>query len=163
MVLLMLSSAARASGDGGARIVDLGDNTFSSTYEATTTFNRDVDKLAEMATHAAREFCAGKGREAKIVSITVDKPWMTLGIPKATVVFRALERGDPALSEPVPAAVVRKGMKGNKETERAVAAAAASNDDLYRALLNLDDLRKKGILTEEEFQAEKKKVLARSK
>ena len=37
-----------------------------------------------------------------------------------------------------------------------------STDDLYEALLKLDDLRKKGILTDEEFQAEKKKVLSRS-
>jgi hypothetical protein len=35
--------------------------------------------------------------------------------------------------------------------------------DLYTELIKLDDLRKRGILTEEEFQAEKKKVLNRSK
>ena len=35
--------------------------------------------------------------------------------------------------------------------------------DLYTELIKLDDLRKRGILTEEEFQAEKKKVLSRSK
>ena len=32
--------------------------------------------------------------------------------------------------------------------------------DTYAELMKLDDLRKKGIITEEEFQAEKKKVLA---
>jgi hypothetical protein len=35
--------------------------------------------------------------------------------------------------------------------------------DLYTELIKLDELRKRGILTEEEFQAEKKKVLSRSK
>ncbi len=163
LALLMWMNAAQASDQTGASIVDLGENTYSSTYVATTTFNRDVDKLVEEARRAAVEFCAAKGREMKVVSITVEKPWMAMGIPKAEVVFKALEAGDPALREPEPAPVVRKGVKGKKEPERGVAAVAASNDDLYRALLNLDDLRKKGILTEEEFQAEKKKVLARSK
>jgi len=165
MIALLCSvSAVRAADEAGVRIVDLGDNTYTSTYEAPTTFSRDVDKLVEEAKRGAAAFCAAKGRELKVVSITVEKPWMTVGIPKAEVVFKALERGDPALSEPEPAVVVRKGVKGKKESDRAVATtAAASNDDLYRALLNLDDLRKKGILTEEEFQAEKKKVLARSK
>ncbi len=37
-----------------------------------------------------------------------------------------------------------------------------TSGDLYTALLQLDDLRKRGILTEEEFQAEKQKVLKRS-
>jgi len=38
-----------------------------------------------------------------------------------------------------------------------------STDELYNDLLKLDDLRKKGILSDDEFQAEKKKVLSRSK
>ena len=35
-----------------------------------------------------------------------------------------------------------------------------ATDDLYAQLTKLDDLRKKGILTDEEFQAEKKKILS---
>ena len=38
----------------------------------------------------------------------------------------------------------------------------ATTGDLYSALTQLDDLRKKGILTDEEFQSEKQKVLKRS-
>lgn len=36
-----------------------------------------------------------------------------------------------------------------------------ATDDLYARLVILDDLRKKGILTDEQFQAEKKKILSR--
>lgn len=163
LAFLVGMNAVRASDQSGASIVDLGGHTYSSTYVAATTFSRDVDKLIQEARSAAAEFCAAKGRELKVVSITVEKPWMAIGIPKAEVMFKALEPGDPTLSEPEPEPVVRKGVKGTKEPGRAAATSAASNDDLYRTLLNLDDLRKKGILTEEEFQAEKKKVLARSK
>ena len=37
-----------------------------------------------------------------------------------------------------------------------------TTDELYNELVKLDDLRKKGILTDDEFQAEKKKLLSRS-
>ena len=43
------------------------------------------------------------------------------------------------------------------------APAPLTTDELYANLLKLDDLHKKGILTDEEFAAEKKKRLARSK
>jgi Short C-terminal domain len=41
--------------------------------------------------------------------------------------------------------------------------ASAGQKDLYTELMKLDDLRKRGILTEEEFQAEKRKLLETSK
>jgi len=37
----------------------------------------------------------------------------------------------------------------------------AQRADLYQELLKLDDLRQKGILTDDEFDAEKKKLLER--
>ena len=36
---------------------------------------------------------------------------------------------------------------------------SASKPDLYTELMKLDDLRKKGILTDEEFDEQKKKLL----
>lgn len=39
----------------------------------------------------------------------------------------------------------------------------SAEKDLYTELMKLDDLRKRGILTEEEFQAEKRKLLEPSK
>jgi hypothetical protein len=44
-----------------------------------------------------------------------------------------------------------------------VAPAPLTTDELYVNLLKLDELHKKGILTDEEFAAKKKKLLARSK
>ena len=44
----------------------------------------------------------------------------------------------------------------------AISEKPVTTGDLYNALMQLDDLRKKGVLTEEEFQSEKQKVLRRS-
>ena len=158
---VLASGAVRLA---AATIVERSDGSYTATREAATTFNRDVDKLADAAKDDATEFCAKKGLRPKFVSITVDKPWIALGIPKAVVVFKALEPGDPELADPEPVAVTRKGKKSGK-AEAAVGGPPppAPTDELYSALLKLDDLRKKGILTEDEFQAEKKKVLERSK
>ena len=42
------------------------------------------------------------------------------------------------------------------------AAPQDATDTLYKDLMKLDDLRKRGILTQEEFQAQKKKLLEKS-
>ena len=38
----------------------------------------------------------------------------------------------------------------------------SETDELYRDLTLLDDLRKRGLLTEEEFQAKRKKLVEKS-
>jgi hypothetical protein len=139
---------------------ELGDGTYSYIRESATTFARDIDKLAAEANEDVAKFCATKGKQPKVISITAHKPWMTLGIPKVTVLFKALDAGDPALLGNTAVPIVRAGKKS--KTVEAVAPPVPAND-LYSELLKLDDLRKKGILTEDEFKAEKTKVLNRSK
>ncbi len=157
--LLVAATAARAA----ATIVELGDGVYSCTREAATTFNRDVDELAEKAKADAAAFCARKGRQPKFVSITVEKPWIALGIPKAVVVFKALEPGDPELANAAPVPVVHRGKKGSPAAAVPATTTAGPVDELYTAMLKLDELRQKGLLTEEEFQEQKKAVLDRSK
>ena len=127
----------------------MGDNTFSITREGTNTFERDVDKLKAQVQDDAAKYCAAEGKQLRVVSLTSDKPWISLGFISARIVFRAVNPGDP---EPVsaPAAVLTSGN-------------FAPAGDLYSELIKLDDLHKKGILTDKEFEAEKKKVLKHSK
>ncbi len=145
-----------------AKFAELGDNTYSCTREAPSTFYRDVEKLTEEAKQDAAKYCASKGRQLKLVSVNTEKPWYTLGFPKATVVFKALESGDPELARDEPV-LVSTGRTKKTATTVMVAAPATPTTNLYNDLLKLDELRKRGILTDEEFQSEKKKVLERSK
>ncbi|MFA5058760.1 MAG: SHOCT domain-containing protein [Opitutaceae bacterium] len=144
---LALMGCASAS-----NITSLGNNTYSITRNATTAFSRDPEKLAAEARNEATKFCESQGKEMKVVSVSAGEPHFGGGYASAKIVFKALKPGDPALtSEPVPA-----------ESADRPAAAPASTTDLYAELTKLDELRQKGILTDEEFQAQKKKVLARS-
>ncbi|MDD2764885.1 MAG: SHOCT domain-containing protein [Opitutaceae bacterium] len=138
-----------------SNITSLGNDTYSITREATTAFTRNPERLADEARDAAAKFCASEGKEMKIVSVKAGEPHFGGGYASAKIVFKALKPGDPALtSEPVPAEPVEQPM--------AAPAPAPASTDLYAELTKLDELRQKGILTEEEFQAQKKKVLVRS-
>jgi hypothetical protein len=134
----------------------MGDNTWSITCEASTAFHRDIDKLKADATDAATKYCADHGKQMRVISLTGKLPMFSMGYARAKIVFMALNPGDPDLTAPLvapgaPAQVVYAPVERRLTT-----------DELYSELVKLDDLRKKGILTDDEFQAEKKKLLSRS-
>jgi hypothetical protein len=135
-------------------VVPLGNDTFSITRQAKTAFTRDTDKLKADATAAAQKFCDDQGKQMRVLSLTGKVPMFSTGYASATIIFKALNAGDPGLTSPLPSEAPA-GAPGEKSL-------TSSTDDLYNALLKLDDLRKKGILTDEEFQAEKKKILSHS-
>ena len=145
-----------------------GENTYTTVTKASTAFNRDIDALTAEAQAAAVKYCTALGKQMKVISVTSDKPMFATGYARATVVFQALDAGDPELAVPVTTAVTSSGSKTVQTTVPLAAPVAAPaaplspTDALYHDLMKLDDLRKKGVLTEEEFQAEKKKVLSRS-
>ncbi len=134
-------------------MVEMGDNTYSITREAKTTFNRDTEKLKSEAQEDAVKFCASRGKQMKVMTLDVDRPFYTLGFASAKIVFKALDAADPELTrEAAPTAA-----------PAATAEKLAVPGDLYSELIKLEDLRKRGILTDKEFAAEKKKILRRSK
>ena len=130
------------------QIVTLSDNTYSITVKATHKFTRNTQKLKDQAMEAATQFCRTKGKQLKVVSVTEDKSlYLIGGYPQATLTFKALSPGDPELVT---------------ATEDHPQPPPAMNADLLTSeLTKLDGLRKKGLLTDEEFAAAKKKLLDR--
>jgi hypothetical protein len=133
----------------------MGNNTYSITAEATSAFQRDLDKLKQEATDAANQFCTDQGKQMRLISLTGKVPMFSTGYAKAKIVFKALNPGDPELTMPVVA-------PGAPPVVMVMAPPRLTTDELYSELVKLDELRKKGILTDDEFQAEKKKLLSRS-
>jgi hypothetical protein len=147
----------------------MGNNTYSITRVAKHALDRDIDALKAQAMDDATRFCAARGKQLKVVSMTAEKPWITFGYCKAKIVFKALNAGDAELTgEPAPVASSERPTYTAVSPQPAPAPTVVAPEklvttgDLYAALMQLDDLRKKGILTEEEFQSEKQKVLRRS-
>jgi len=170
-VCVAMAGRASAKHDDGGDAVSLGNDTYSITREAKTAFNRDIDKLKAEASAAAAKFCADQGKQLKVVSLTGNVPKFSLGYAKAKIVFKALNAGDPGLASEPAAATASATAPASIAAPSSIAAPASvapaerslSTDELYSDLVKLDDLRKKGILTDDEFQGEKKKVLSRSK
>ncbi len=163
---LLLGAALQAragSHDTVGNPVSLDNNTYSITCEATNGFMRDEDQLKADASAAAEKFCAAQGKTLKIISVKSKMPTFSTGYGWAKITFMALNPGEPIMSAPA-APMGAPGSGSGAAYAGAPAAPAAplslTTDEMYTQLLKLDDLRKKGILTEEEFQAEKKKVLS---
>lgn len=162
----LLAVSGRA--DQNPEIVPLGHDTYALTRWAETGFARNTEKLKTQALEDAAAYCAKLHKELKVVSTTTARPLVPLtGFANAKVVFMALDATDPRLHAPVaasePGAVMPESVPGAAMPAAAEAAAPKdATDTLYSDLMKLDDLRKRGILTEEEFQAQKKKLLEKS-
>jgi hypothetical protein len=136
---------------------DLGDNTFSIRVEANSTFYRDLPEMKITARETADNFCAAHHKQLRVISLDTRTPWVGTGFFSATITFKALDSSSPELAPPnagIPSAPVVY------QAPTPPVNIVSSTDDLYAALTKLDDLRKKGILTDEEFQAEKKRILS---
>jgi hypothetical protein len=157
---LFLSLGVGATAASTSKVESLGDSTFAITRTATTGFDRDVKQFRQEAEQDAAKYCADQGKVLKVVAVTSDRPHFGGGYASAKIVFKALEAGDPVLTAVEPAPPVVGGA--------AVAAAPAGvlptyAGDFYSELLKLDDLRKRGLLTDKEFEQQKKKLLKKSK
>lgn len=108
----------------------------------------------------ANEFAASKGKAALPVS-AIEMPvggWMEWASFKYT--FRLVEVNDPVLKR------TQFDMNSNlvvtKPDEKGatnISIVSQEKTDIYSELIKLEDLRKRGILTDAEFDAQKKKLL----
>ncbi len=67
-----------------------------------------------------------------------------------------------ALTTQADAAALPQGGDSTAPAAERAAAPAAPTDVLFSELTKLNELREKGLITDEEYQAQKRKILARS-
>ena len=123
-------------------------------------FGGGLPKLTVKVIKQANEFAAKKGKIA-IPLASVEHPmgsgpgqWATFEYQ-----FRVVDKNDPEARRTSLQPSANVVVKMEQPTQSATPPAAAK-PDLYSELLKLDDLRKRGIITEPEFQAQKAKLLA---
>ncbi|NDV63134.1 SHOCT domain-containing protein [Puniceicoccales bacterium CK1056] len=107
----------------------------------------------------ASEYCESKGLVMMPVSFNAEPGRMGRNAPSADLVFRALKPGDPELGRPNLRESDEKldiSHDINIKTDQP----AVKKADLYEELIRLNELKEKGILTEEEFQIQKEKLLS---
>ena len=113
----------------------------------------------------ANEFAENKGKVA-IPLATHETPVYPGHCATFEYQFRVVDKNDPEAKRTalVPRAdvVIEKTEKVTADVHTKEDTAASMGVDLYTELTKLDDLRKKGIITDAEFDAEKKKLLRKS-
>jgi hypothetical protein len=166
--------AASSRADQNPEIVSLGHDTFALTRWAETGFARNREKLKKKALEDATAYCARMHKELKVLSTEAKRPFVPLtGFAYAKVVFKALDANDPELHAPVAPAPAAESSAPGPTPEMAPAPAPAPvavqpapprtpTEILYDDLKRLDELRKEGLLTEEEFQAKRKQLVDKS-
>jgi hypothetical protein len=125
--------------------VSLGDDTYALTRRTTFFYFRGTAKLAKRARADAEKFCHDMGKEMKELSMDEQKGGLVIGdFSKATITFKALAPGDPALTE--------------TQASATTAAVPAGSGDLTK----LEELHRGGVLADPEFDAAKKRLAERS-
>ncbi len=110
----------------------------------------------------ANAFAESKGKVAVHVA-SKEMPAIPGRMPSFEYQFKLVDKSSP---EARGGAMIRRAdlVIEKKETIAADIKTRQSNDggDLYTELMKLDDLRKKGILSEPEFEAQKKRLLSKT-
>jgi hypothetical protein len=114
--------------------------------------------LAAMKTDAIREaseFAAGQGKVAIPLHLR-ETPAAPGTLASVEYQFRVLDRSDPEARRVglVPRSELPAGKADSPEST-----GIDVRPDVYRDLIRLDELRRRGILTEAEFEAQKRKLL----
>ncbi len=162
-ILVVLASGC-ASNSG---VVQIGKDTYMVSRQAATGFSGSGDLKAKALREGSR-FCEKQGKKLQVVSTEeASPPYILTNFPKAEVQFMCLDANDPELQrtrlEKSPDVVIKRDDTLKADVDVHTKEESDKSPDLYTELTKLEDLRKKGILTEEEFQTQKKLLLEKQK
>jgi hypothetical protein len=150
--VVFLAGCASNSG-----VITIGQDTFMVSRQAATGFSGSGTLKAE-ALQEASQYCTKLGKSLQVVSTNEASPPYILGnFPKAEIQFMCLDAKDAELNRPK----LRKEADSVIEIKKEIHTKDESikPNDVYAELIKLDDLRKKGIITDAEFDVQKKNLL----
>jgi hypothetical protein len=152
-VVVFLAGCASNSG-----VIPIGKDTFMVSRQAATGFSGSGTLKAEAFQEAA-QYCEKLGKSMQVVSThEASPPYILANFPKAEVQFMCLDAQDAELNRPKlrkeadSVIEVKKDIRIKDEPQK--------SNYVYSELIKLDELRKKGILTDSEFDVQKKKLLS---
>ena len=143
-------------------VVPMGQDTYMVSRQAASGFT-GMGSLKVDAFREASEYCISQNKKIQVVHTGESQPPYVLGnFPRAEIQFMCLSEGDRELVRPK----LKKEADVVIEKTDAISVDVKTKDqsektkDVYTELLKLEDLRKKGIISEEEFETQKKKLLS---
>lgn len=157
-VALVLALVACASAD----IVPMGTDTYMISQTSAGGIFTDMGTLKSAVIQRANAFAESKGKVAVPVAAKEQPPFPGR-MPNYEYQFRLVDRNDPRASGggliKTPDMVIENRGQAPSVVVNSPSKEQTRSSDVYTELLKLDDLRKKGILTEPEFEAQKTRLL----
>src|SRR5262249_46939356 len=145
---IFLAGCASNSG-----VVPIGQDTFMVSRQAATGFSGSGTLKAE-AFQEANQYCSKLGKSLQVINThETSPPYILANFPKAEIQFMCLDAKDPELNRPKlkkeadTVIEIKQDMRTKDESGKP--------KDVYTELIKLDDLRKKGIISEAEFEVQK--------
>jgi len=150
--LMILTGCATTSG-----VTPIGEDTFMISRNGAGFWSSTAQIKAE-AFKDANTYCIKQGKHLQIVRTSQHEASGRPGdFPGAEIQFMCLTSNDRELSRPKLQKEADTIVKIKKDVR--VKNTPKKHDGFYQELIKLEDLHKKGILTDEEFSKQKQKIL----
>jgi Short C-terminal domain len=154
----VLALVACASAD----IVPMGTDTYMISQTSAGGIFTNMGTLKSEVIQRANSFAESKGKVAIPVA-TREQPAYPGRMPNFEYQFKLVDRNDPRASGggliKTPDMVIENRGHAPSVVVNLPSKEPGKSPDVYAELLKLDDLRKKGIITEAEFEAQKRRLL----
>jgi hypothetical protein len=151
----------------GPRVVQLSPDTFMAICDSKAGLFASMATLKAEAITLATDYASKRGKVAIAISTkeyraipfknsfpSVEHQFRLVDSRDSAAMATALDSGSQRLSESADSS-------GAATPASQVSDGATQKTDIYAELLKLDELRQKGIVTQDEFEAQKKKILSR--
>ena len=158
-MLATLLLVATTVGCATSEIIPMGTNSYMISQTSAGGIFKSMSSLKTEVIKRANSFAESKGKVAVPIAAQ-ESPAYPGHMPNFEYQFRLVDKDDPSAAGAalIPRADVVIENKISTSSNSHVKDQPESKD-IYIELLKLDDLRKKGILTEAEFEAQKSKLL----
>jgi Short C-terminal domain len=155
--------ASAVTGCATSEIVPIGTDSYMIAQTSAGGVFKAMSSLKSEVIQRANAFAESKGKVAVPIA-SKEAPAYPGHMPSFEYQFRLVDRSDPRAAGGglVPRADIVVENKIVQSPPAGVNRADGSKD-LYAELLKLDDLRKKGIITDAEFQTQKERLLRESR
>jgi hypothetical protein len=156
--VLCLSLVIVLAGCATATPVPMGNDTYMISQTSAGGMFKAMGSLKAEVMNQANSFAASKGKVA-IPIAAHEAPAYPGHMPNFEYQFRLVDKDDPRASG--GALIPRADVVVEMQTPNSAPAPdTVKSKDMYTELLKLDDLRKRGVITDTEFEAQKSKLLS---
>jgi hypothetical protein len=158
MKRMTIALAVSLAGCTSSGVIPIGQDTFMISKQSSTGFHSAGSVKAEIY-REGYAYCVSQGKEFQPISDRGVDGVVGVSYANAEIQFRCLSKGDPELSRPTMRPIPNIRIENDARDKKDIR--VQDSGDLYTELRKLKDLLDSKVITQEEFDAQKKKILAK--